>query len=535
MSTNSCPKSILVAFLVWPNVGLALPIATQITYQGQLKTGGLPVNDSCDLLFSLWNAPVGGTQQGTSFSPNVVVVDGLFQTQIDFGVDPFLGDSLWLEVAVRCPQGGGSFTPLTPRQSLSAVPFSLSTRGIVVDSSENVGIGTSFPANKLTIKSDNVSTLRLVGPTGTFGYGDRLNFGDGEFAFIEEDLDDQLHLRANRFGFSLGRVGVGTLTPAARLDVVTTDETGVRSSNNWIGVQGIHEGDGTFPGVWGETTSTTIGGSGVRGFATAATGGSYGVFGKSSSPSGFGVHAENTSGGTALNVIGNGSFRDRAALRVENTQPNAGMAAYFKSQGTFATMHVENSSSGQVLWLQNDGAGDFIVAWDASRNQSQFWVDKNGKTNVRVLQIHGGADLSERFEVDRPADSLGEDGKAAPGMVVVIDPDKPGKLRVSDAPYDRRVAGVISGAGGVNPGVILGQAGTAADGEHPVALSGRVYCRCDASFGAIQPGDLLTTSPTRGHAMKVTEQERAQGAILGKAMSDLQDGCGLVLVLVTLQ
>jgi len=51
----------------------------------------------------------------------------------------------------------------------------------------------------------------------------------------------------------------------------------------------------------------------------------------------------------------------------------------------------------------------------------------------------------------------------------------------------------------------------------------------------IKPGDLLTTSDTPGHAMKVTEHPRAQGAILGKAMSSLESGTGLVLVLVTLQ
>jgi hypothetical protein len=73
------------------------------------------------------------------------------------------------------------------------------------------------------------------------------------------------------------------------------------------------------------------------------------------------------------------------------------------------------------------------------------------------------------------------------------------------------------------------------DGKHPVALSGRVYCEADASNGAIHPGDLLTTSGTQGHAMKVTDYDKAHGAIIGKAMSSLDHGEGLVLVLVSLQ
>ena len=67
----------------------------------------------------------------------------------------------------------------------------------------------------------------------------------------------------------------------------------------------------------------------------------------------------------------------------------------------------------------------------------------------------------------------------------------------------------------------------------PVALSGRVWVYCDATRNPIQPGDLLTTSATPGHAMKVTNHTKAQGAIIGKAMTRLKSGRGLVLVLVT--
>jgi hypothetical protein len=68
-----------------------------------------------------------------------------------------------------------------------------------------------------------------------------------------------------------------------------------------------------------------------------------------------------------------------------------------------------------------------------------------------------------------------------------------------------------------------------------VALSGRVYVDANNASGAIEPGDLLTTSNIPGQAMKVADHERAQGAILGKAMTSLDQGSGRVLVLVTLQ
>jgi hypothetical protein len=81
----------------------------------------------------------------------------------------------------------------------------------------------------------------------------------------------------------------------------------------------------------------------------------------------------------------------------------------------------------------------------------------------------------------------------------------------------------------------LQQKGSIADGDHPVALTGRVWCYVDADAGPVTPGDLLTTSNVPGHAMKVTDHVQAQGAIVGKAMTRLEHGRGLVLVLVSLQ
>jgi len=121
------------------------------------------------------------------------------------------------------------------------------------------------------------------------------------------------------------------------------------------------------------------------------------------------------------------------------------------------------------------------------------------------------------------------------GTVVSIDPDSPGMLAVSNEAYDRKVAGVVSGANGIKPGLILHQSSGGMDGKNTVAITGRVYCLADASFGSIQPGDLLTTSPTPGHAMKVSDHAQANGAIIGKSMSALADSRGKVLVLIALQ
>jgi len=300
--------SLWASVAYWPAVGLGAPLSTAITYQSQLKDNGVPVSGSCDFQFSLWTAQGGGSQIGGTVSAlSVTVVNGLFEAQIDFGAASFPGDARWLQVAVHCPTGVGGFTTLAPREPLTAAPYALQTRGVFVNDAQKVGIGTLLPSHALTIGSADQATLRLIGPLGGYGWGARLNFGDGDLAFMEEDSDDNLNFRANRFAFTDGQVGIGTATPAARLDVLSSGETAVRGATNWVGVHGIHQADGSFPGVWGEADSTSARGSGVRGFATATTGGSYGVYGKSSSAGGVGVHAENTANGTAISALGDGS------------------------------------------------------------------------------------------------------------------------------------------------------------------------------------------------------------------------------------
>jgi hypothetical protein len=154
-------------------------------------------------------------------------------------------------------------------------------------------------------------------------------------------------------------------------------------------------------------------------------------------------------------------------------------------------------------------------------------IKVNGTTTTQILTITGGADLAEPFP-------FSETDAIPAGAVVVIDEQNPGKLKLCRKAYDACVAGVVSGAGGVNPGLTLQQEGTLEEGYN-VALTGRVYALATAANGAIKPGDLLTTSNVAGHAMKATDKASSHGAIIGKALAALDAGEGLVLVLVNLQ
>jgi len=121
------------------------------------------------------------------------------------------------------------------------------------------------------------------------------------------------------------------------------------------------------------------------------------------------------------------------------------------------------------------------------------------------------------------------------GMLVSIDPSSSGQLTLTTEAYDKKVAGVISGANGVKPGMLMGQKASIADGAYPVALTGRVYVMADASKASIKPGDLLCSSSIPGYAMKAKNNRKAKGAVIGKAMTALDAGQGYVLILVNLQ
>lgn len=224
---------------------------------------------------------------------------------------------------------------------------------------------------------------------------------------------------------------------------------------------------------------------------------------------------------------GGGAMRMRDAsgdltveLEAATTAGNGSRLQLREADGSLSvSMGAQGLGGGGFLTLR-DSAGNVVIELDASEGG-------NGVTRTQVLEITGGSDLSERFDIS-PLSGV----KPEPGMLVSIDPNKPGDLIPSSTANDRKVAGVISGAGGVNPGMLMGQTGSIADGHHPVALSGRVYCRV---VGPVEPGDLITTSTTPGHGVRVEDHAAASGAIIGKAMTSNPSGQGLVLVLVSLQ
>jgi hypothetical protein len=291
--------------------------------------------------------------------------------------------------------------------------------------------------------------------------------------------------KAGVLGISDAGNGVSGIS-ASGIGLYGSGGTGVgvygQSTSNW-GVGGKSD---TGAGVVGQSTSnngiagTSQTGSGVIGQST----GGVGVYGQSTSNWGMGGQSDTGAGVVGQSTSNNGIAGTSQTGNGVYGQSTSGYAGYFAGNCHVTGTHTVDT--------------DIILT--------------NG-------------DCAEDFAVDPLAD-------VGPGTVLVL--DETGVLALSSSAYDRRVAGVVSGAGEFKPGIVLGRKPGSGQ-TATIALVGKTYCKADAEYGFIAVGDLLTTSPTRGHAMKAVDPAKAFGSVIGKALRPLQSGRGLIPILVALQ
>ena len=286
---------------------------------------------------------------------------------------------------------------------------------------------------------------------------------------------------------------------------------GVQGNGPQAGVGGFSE---TGFGVIGQSKSnsgvigTSETGRGVQGNGTDAGVGGFsdnrsGVIGQSNQGSGMVA--------TSLNGQGLSAFSDNDI---------AIFARGASFSGVFEGALVVNRGPNpkDTTKLPSDINGSIVI------NDGNLFVNK-GDVILAGAGILAGADCAEDFDIVCME-------QTEPGTVMVIDSE--GALRPSDQSYDKRVAGVISGAGSYKPALILDKQESSTN-RMPIALMGQVYCKVDAQYGAIEVGDLLTTSLTVGHAMKADDPMKAFGSVIGKALRPQASGEGLIPILIALQ
>lgn len=337
--------------------------------------------------------------------------------------------------------------------------------------------------------------------------------------------------------------------------VSVTDNTntpavqGVSSTLQGIGVSGrskyaagVLGESGAFNGVLGVTTAE--GHSGVAGVCD--TGKGNGVYGRSKQANGvIGYSSADGSAGVAgANDDGNGngvygrSARSDGVIGITTADGKAGVVGVCDT-GNGNGVYGRSKQASGVTGHSDQGAGvhgrgptggffeggSIAAVHAVSLGQGPAILAKGDLEVTGDIRL-ANADCAEDFDV-ADADSI------EPGTVMVLGKEG-GVLDQSRSAYDKRVVGVVSGAGDYRPGIILDKQSTE-NNRRPIALLGKVYCRVDAQYGRIEVGDLLTTSPSLGHAMKAADHIKAFGAIIGKALRPLNEGQGLIPILIALQ
>lgn len=396
----------------------------------------------------------------------------------------------------------------------------------------NVGIGTTNPSAKLNVDPRGKGGIVIGNPsTGSGGFTSLI-------MEISAESDGYSSLQSIRKSGSLwgdislnpyaGNIGIGTTTPKAKLDV----QGDIRAGNSDIYFTKV---DHNHTGI-GNT-------AGFAAIENAADYGALMILGRAGTPKGRYVRLwDYLQINGSMDITGNvgigttapqaGLHIDKAgtnnlALKLSSTGPGWGSGIQLQNKDInygiyagFGQFKICDANKG-VDRLIIDAAGKIGIGTTTPK----YTLDVNGTINASSDVVVGGGDCAEEFDIV-DAESI------EPGTVMVIDNN--GALKASEQAYDKRVAGVISGAGDLRPGITLDKQANKAN-RLPLALNGKVYCKVDADCGPVEVGDLLTTSSTSGHAMKVGDHVKSIGAIIGKALRPLEAGCGLIPILVALQ
>lgn len=353
------------------------------------------------------------------------------------------------------------------------------------------GDGTYRPNNattraEMSVYIQRVHELSRWGQSWS-GTGDGLTLtSSNDNALVAGEWYPQIqmpHFSGNTFAMGGGALGFAIEVPGNPTAFLIKNTSGYIGANTWSPRNYLH----SWMGNSGDPVESS---SNVAAVFGECSGGCNGVRGSSASGSG---------------VVGfSGSF----------------YGGYFASE------------SGNGVWVGSESGTNLIQGYDYGAYNTRFLVERDGDVKADG-SFTSPADFAELMttSVNGPQFEAGD--------VLVIGQD--GLVKLSSKAYDTAVIGVFSARPGFLGDTQIAEYGL--DGAEEisdenriaVAILGIVPVKVSTENGSIEPGDLLTTSTNLGYAMKCSDKIACLGAVIGKALEGLDEGTGVIQVLVSLR
>ena len=573
---NSFMLTAVVLAILFPST-VAFAQSSSFTYQGRLTDGGTAADGNYDLQFALWDSLSGGTQIGSTQTLNTVAVsNGVFTVSLDFGASSFPGANRFLEIRAR-QTGSTGFIILEPRQQVTATPYAVRS-----DSAGSADTATSaMTATNATNATTATNATQLGGvaatqyvQTGDSRLSDARTPTAGSSNYVQNSTNQQLGTNFNISGngtlggnlIANGKIGIGASSPLRPLQIgpsinsLFTFEPMDTSPNAGYIRFGDNTGWKLHIGRSREKSAANGGtlNTGTTGaLMTIQDNGAVGIGVTSPTfrlhvvdPANTGLRVTtNSAGGTVASFGANGDFQIDAVNVF-------GGRFIVKQNGNVGVGNVANNSS--KLYVQADPTQNSVAVLGAHTFGTGVWGAS--QTGVAVVAHSDSGNLMEgynsgpgtKFHISNNGTyTAGSDFAEAmparggkdnyePGDVLIVSAGASGMVGKARRPNDVRLAGVYS----TRPGMLgADKNGTSRvdPDDLPVAIVGIVPTKVSTENGPIQVGDLLTTSSTPGYAMKASPirvggaRLYRTGTILGKALEPLEEGKGIIKVLVTLR
>ncbi len=518
-------------------------VAAAISYQGRLThpTTGAPLSGTYDLEFTFWSLSSEGIQFGaTILKDDQVINNGLYSTTL--AVDPgnFCGQELWLQIRVK-PGTGGTWETLTPRVQVLPTAYALSLRpgariqgsvavpnAIVMATNTSSGWGLRGESTELSgygVYGYNGSTSTsaygggVFGTTLASGYGVRGEAynGYGVFGYTHD-------------GYAVYGLDAGSTTARGY--------GGYFVSSNGVGVYGY---SGATP-MWNNAYAPGVYGRSANGVGVYGVGAQEGVYGYSPSRSGVYGETGNDDPAVAAGVWGAKRTGGGDAMR-GSKYGGIGRAIYGTNGGSTGSGVAGESTNYIGLWGETGRADN---------NYGLYTPDNLWSLNYHlmgaVMQVvqNGGREALEPGDVAVFSGLAAPLDKNGPPVIQVAKADVANSTAVAGVVYSRFNIQVVtngrSDGQGFETGLEITPAGPVPPGEYLLlVVQGPAQVKASALTGAIQPGDLLSSAGTAGHAARAATvtieggKTAVPGTVFGKALEPLGEGQKLIYVFVTLQ